>query len=631
MPIYKLDDSTSEKIAAGEVVENPASIVKELVENALDADAKRIKVILKKGGLQEITVIDDGSGIHANELRLAVERHATSKIKSIEDLENIFSLGFRGEALPSIASVSKMSITSRHKNENTGTSVYLEGNKERKFEEVGFPVGTRVTVTDLFYNTPARLKFLKSTPSETAKVSRIIHLLALSRPDVSFSFIKESGTALETSGDGKLINVIINLYGTNLTRELVPLNFQERDLTLKGYISNPSFSRNSRIYQVFFVNNRYVRNQIIKTALDRSYTGIVTSRKYPAAFLFLSIAPGKIDVNVHPSKTEIRFHQEDDVQKFLEQSLKLAFSPHYFIPKTQNKSTLQPGKEEKTLPVPAIKAETENREKAIKVKEDIKNEDIKSSETDEAVSFGKREKGVAARTDNIVYPEEVKENAANKHYGLFQGDHVKKAPLVSNLSAELFTGKPFSGSIKGQIFGTYILLEEKDDLVIIDQHAAHERILWEKLLEGEENKEHYRQETIPFPLEVPSFMAEGLKDKIELLQEIGLEMEQFGNNTFIVRAVPFFLKDDFTADTIFSIMEDLLGLAATGREYQKETLLKLSCRAAVKANRLLTAEEINSLLVQLGQCNNPYYCPHGRPVMIKLRKNEIGKYFKRQG
>ena len=626
MPIYKLDNSTAEKIAAGEVVENPASIVKELVENALDADAKRIKVILKKGGLQEITVIDDGSGIHANELRLAMARHATSKIKGIEDLEYISTLGFRGEALPSIASVSKMSITSRHKNENTGASVYLEGNKEKKFEEVGFPTGTRVTVTDLFYNTPARLKFLKSTSAETAKVSRIIHLLALSRPDVSFSFIKESGTALETSGDGQLINVIIQLYGTNLALELVPLNFQEEDLTLKGYISNPSFSHNSRIYQVFFVNNRYVHNQIIKTALDRSYAGIVTSRKYSAAFLFLSIDPRKIDVNVHPSKTEIRFHQENVVQKFLEQSLRLAFSPHYFIPKIQNSIKLQPGKEGKTLPASAVKEEVEKAKKDIKVKKVIKG-----NKTDERGNFSKREKGATARTNNNVFPEEVKENATDKHYGLLQGDQIKKTPLVSNLSAELFTGKSFSGSVKGQIFGTYILLEENDDLVIIDQHAAHERILWEKLLESEKNKEHYRQEIIPFPLEVPSFIAEGLKDKIELLQEIGLEMEQFGNNTFIIRAVPFFLKDVFTASKIFSIIEDLLGLAATGREYQKETLLKLSCRAAVKANHLLTAEEINSLLAQLVQCKNPYYCPHGRPVMIKLGKNEIEKYFKRQG
>ena len=592
MPIYKLDDVTSEQIAAGEVVENPASIVKELLENSLDAGAKHIKIILKKGGLQEITVIDDGSGIHTDELRLAVERHATSKLKCLQDLERIISLGFRGEALPSIASVSKMSIISRHKEENTGSCIFLEGNKEKKFEEVGFPVGTSVTVTDLFYNTPARLKFLKGVPAETARVSRIIHLLALSRPDVSFSLIKENGPLLKTSGDGKLFNVIVNLYGTSLARELVPLDFQGEELALKGYISNPSFSRNSRIFQVFFVNNRYVRNQIMKDALDKSFSRIVTSRRYPAAFLFLFVDPGKVDVNVHPSKTEIRFHQEENMQKYLEECLKQAFSPHYFIPKFQKNSALQPEMEEIKIPLKGIKSET-----------------LKAG----------------------ISPDRIKESETQRNYNSFQGHDPEKTLKGSKLTATLFTGKPLSGSIKGQIFGTYILLEEEDGLIIIDQHAAHERILWEEIERNEKNRERYLQEVIPFPLEIPPFMAEELKDKVHLLREIGLEMEQFGNNTLIIRAVPFFLKDVFSADMIFSILEDLSGLALTGREYQKKTLLKLACKTAVKANRVFTMEEMRNLLVQLGQCKNPYYCPHGRPVMIKLEKSEIEKYFKRQG
>lgn len=608
MPIYKLDAATAEQIAAGEVVENPASVVKELLENSLDAGAKHIKVILEKGGLQEITVIDDGSGIHASELRLAVERHATSKIKCLQDLERISSLGFRGEALPSIASVSKLSIKTRHKEESTGSCIILEGNKEKKFTEIGFPVGTSVTVRDLFYNTPARLKFLKGIPAETARVSRIIHLLALSRPDVSFSLIKESSPLLETSGDGKLFNVIVNLYGTSLARELVPLDFPGKELALTGFVSNPSFARNSRIFQVFFVNNRYIRNQIMKDALDKSYTRIVTSRKYPAAFLFLFVDPGNIDVNVHPSKTEIRFHQEEMVRKYLEECLKQAFSPCYFIPWVQKNSVLQPELENEKPPLKGIKKEV--------YKEGV-SEEIE------------REKAIQ-RNKNL-YPERIMESEPQSNYNSIQADDPGKTLKTPKLTAKLFTGKPFSGSIKGQIFGTYILLEEEDGLIIIDQHAAHERILWEEIERNEKSREHYLQEIIPFPLEVPSFMAEELTDKVHLLREIGLEMEQFGNNTFIIRAVPFFLKDVFSADTIFSILEDFSGLALAGREYQKKTLLKLACKTAVKANRVFTVEEIRNLLVQLGQCKNPYYCPHGRPVMIKLKKNDIEKYFKRQG
>ena len=449
---------------------------------------------------------------------------------------------------------------------------------------------------------------MKGVPAETARVTRIVHLLALSRPDVSFSLLKESGPLLETSGDGRLFNVIVNLYGTSLARELIPLDFQGEEIALKGYISNPSFSRNSRIFQVFFVNNRFVRNQLMKGILDNSFSRIVTSRKYPAAFLFLSVDPENIDVNVHPSKTEIRFNREEMVQKYLEECLRQAFSPYYFIPRVQKNNKLQPEMEEKKIPLKGIKRET--------VKAGISEE----IERDEAL-----------QPNNNLYQERIKESGNQRNYDSFQDFDTGKTPKAPKLAARLFTGKPLPGTIKGQIFGTYILLEEEEGLILIDQHAAHERILWEEIERNEKSREHYLQEIIPFPLEVPSFMAEELTDKVHLLREIGLEMEQFGNNTFIIRAVPFFLKDVFSADMIFSILENCSGLALTGREYQKQTLLKIACKTAVKANRIFTMEEMRNLLVQLGQCKNPYYCPHGRPVMIKLKKNDIEKYFKRQG
>jgi DNA mismatch repair protein MutL len=598
MPIHKLDTRISEQIAAGEVVENPASVVKELVENSLDAGAKRIKVIFKRGGLQEITVIDDGSGIPAGEVRLALERHATSKISSLQDLQAICTLGFRGEALPSIASVSKMSISTRHRSEETGRYIFLEGGIEKETKEIGFPPGTRITVKDLFYNTPARLKFLKGVASEAGKISRVIHLLALSRPDTAFSLIKQNEVILELPGDGKLLNVISKIFGNDLARELVPLHFESAEFILNGYISNPAYSRNSRNYQLFYINGRYVRSQLIQKALDRSFASIVTSKRYPVAFLYLDIAPENLDVNVHPSKIEVRFHQEERVRLFLEQSLKEAFTPAYFLPMVQKQ-----------------KIRDKDISPEITAKRDIK-EGFQPEDTDKDNSYHddtRRNLQLQVAESRIPFPE--------------------KNIINSTLSAEPFTERCFDGLIKGQVFSTYIAVQKEDKLIFIDQHAAHERVIWEELQQQKEKeeKEQYIQKILPLAVELPLQIAETVKDKLALLRDLGLEMEQFGNNTVIIRAVPFFLRDIITAELMLDILEEVADPALTGREFQKEILLSLSCKTAIKANEHLTIEEISSLLAQLEKCKNPFFCPHGRPVAIKIEKYDIEKYFKRRG
>lgn len=586
MPIHKLEAKISEQIAAGEVVENPASVVKELVENSLDAGAKRIKVIFKKGGLKEITVIDDGSGIPSDEVRLALERFATSKISSLKDLQNIRTLGFRGEALPSIASVSKMSISTRSHNEITGRHIALEGGVEKENREIGFPGGTKVTVENLFFNTPARLKFLKGVPAEAAKISRVVHLLALSRPDVSFSLKKENDLILETPGDGKLINVIIKIFGHDLARELVPVNFESADFFLNGYVSNPAYSRNSRNYQLFYVNGRYVRSQLIKEALDKSFVGIVTAKRYPAAFLYLNIPFENIDVNVHPSKLEVRFHREEEVRHFLEKSLKKAFTPVYFFSKNAK------------------------QESAKEIKHNTK--DIHNYNNNFTYNH---------------YPQinlelQVKENSAP----------LKKneSNFLKYYKTEPFTENFWEGSIIGQAFATYIIVQKGEDLIFIDQHAAHERILWEKIQQSKEEKQ-YIQEILPLAVDLPLSITEILKDKLEHLKDIGLEMEHFGNNTFIIRTVPFYLQNIFSTELFLDILEGLSGMAVTDKEFQEEIQLRLSCKAAIKANKRLTAEEMSSLLSQLEKCENPFLCPHGRPVAIKIGKNELEKHFKRRG
>lgn len=587
MTIRKLDVRTAEQIAAGEVVENPSSLVKELVENSLDAGAQRIRVFLRKGGLKEITVIDDGVGIPPQEVRLALERHATSKITCAEDLGSVQTLGFRGEALPSIAAVSKLSITTRHQTEESGVYAYFEGSREKAFQEVGFTIGTKVTVQDLFFNTPARLKFLKGIPAETAKVHRTIHWLALSRPDVSFALYREGELLLETAGDGQLLNVIVKIYGSALARELFALNYSSVALTLRGYVSNPSFSRRSRNRQLFFVNQRYVRSPLLREALDRSYARIVTSRRYPAAFLYLTLPPEKIDVNVHPSKTEVRFQHEETVQRFLEQSLHAAFTPRPFLS-------------------PAIQTRVSLHQESASVKE-------------QAASFS----SYSPHEDNFAF---------NKNQVLLNS-HISTSLETKSLSfqAQTVGGNIFNGLILGQVFATYLVLVKEDNLILVDQHAAHERILWEKIQLQEKDKKKYVQEIIPFTLELPPLATEEFKGKIEPLRDLGLEIEPFGHNTFIIRAVPFYLKDVFSAEMFRDIFEDLSQKALTEREFLKETLLQLACKAAVKANQVLAPEEIKSLLTQLEKCANPFYCPHGRPVMIKITKTEMEAHFKRRG
>ncbi len=612
MPIRKLSPGTANQIAAGEVVESPSSVVKELVENALDAGAKRIRVILKKGGLQEITVIDDGDGIPSTELRLAVERHATSKIQNIEDLDTVHTLGFRGEALPSISSVSKLSITSRQCREEAGTYLFLEGGTEKSFQEVGFPAGTRVIVQDLFFNIPARRKFLKGLAAETAKVSRTMQVLALSRPDVSFILEREKGILFETSGDGQLINVILTLLGHDMERNLIPLHFTEDNYCLDGYVSDPLFARSNRSYQFFFVNGRVVRSKTFRESLDKSYSSLVTSKKYPLAFLFLSLPPAEIDVNVHPAKTEIRLYREEFVRSFLIRSLNIAF---------------QTGKR-----IPAFSWKEEiNR---VKKGGNVQPGGEKAHFQEEIITYGARENRFSPSADTPVFTKRTPVFTERTDEAFLSEKSYEKSPLESGENLTLLTKpllkEPFFEVIIGQVFETYILLQKGEELFFLDQHAAHERILWEKLQQKNNDALLSSQIALPLPFELPMDMAEQLSAKIKILEEIGLELEQFGNNTFIIRRVPIFLKDIFHPEMLQDLFEELTSKPLEKEDFQKEALLQLSCKAAIKANKSLTFKEIRSLLQQLQECRDPFFCPHGRPVFFQMKKTELEKYFKRR-
>ncbi len=599
MPIKKLDARTANQIAAGEVVENAASVVKELIENALDAGARRINIAVRGGGLEEISVTDDGSGILKADLRLALQRHATSKINRIEDLETITSLGFRGEALPSIASVSRLTLNTKHPAEEVGNQIVIEGGREIDFQERGLPPGTRVTVKDLFFNTPVRKKFLKSVAAETARTTKIVQNLALSRPDVAFSLERNRQHVLHTPGDGDIFNAILSIYGQELGSQLVPLDDAAQDSAgpyrLQGFVSQPKFSRNNRNYQLFFVNRRYVQSRLMGEELDLAFSRVVTSRRFPMAFLFLTLPPGEIDVNVHPTKTEIRFHRGNAVRSFLRKTLEDGFSSR------------------RPYALPGQPAEQKTGEK---------RDAGDAEEADEAVP-GINEQQQFSLTEtrpeqnSTVLDQLVPYERASP--GLALPDQVSTVPGFFDYDLLL-----------GQLFHTYILIQQDNRLLFIDQHAAHERIIWEQM-EQTGQREQLKQQIIPQAVELSPATAEHVVAAMDLFAELGLELEQFGDRTFVIRTVPVFIRERVTGELLQDILEAVTREPGNDLQaIQKALLIQISCKGSVKARQKLSREEMESLLQQLKACRQPFYCPHGRPVVFQLEEKEIEKQFKRR-
>ncbi len=628
MQIKKLDSQTTNQIAAGEVVENPASVIKELVENALDAGANRVKISFKQGGLEEITVTDDGRGIPSGELRMALERHATSKIATFEDLQTVNSLGFRGEALPSIASVSRLSITTMHEKETVGSYVFSNGGTETLFKETGFPQGTRVTVKNLFFNTPVRKKFLKSVSAETAKATKLVQNLALSRPDIAFSLDRNQKSVLQTPGDSSILNAILSIYGNELGHQLVPIEAHLGEYALLGYLSHPGYSRNNRNYQLFFVNQRYVKSSLIREELDRVFASFVTSKRFPIAFLYFVLPPGETDVNVHPTKTEIRFHHEPEIRQFIKQALKDHFSTsarpgwknagfqasiHAGWEVDKKREEGGGGKEKK-------QEQQEQIEQVKQQKQEFQAHTLNTLPTPSPQQKGQE------RAEQLREAQQVQEEKNNYQAGDL--NDTAKDRVISPAPVESFFHYDL---ILGQLFNTYIMLQKKNSLLFIDQHAAHERIIWEKMLRTED-REQIKQSIIPLTMELSPAMTESALENLDLLSTMGLEMEQFGNNTFIIRTVPVFIKDIVTGELLQDILESVLlnEYRKDNKVVQKELLIQVSCKGSIKANQKLSLEEMESLIQQLKNCQEPFFCPHGRPVYYQIDKDEMEKQFHRR-
>ena len=589
MPIRLLSSDVSSQIAAGEVVERPASVVKELTENALDAGAKNISISIADDGRTLVEVADDGCGIPANELELAAALHATSKLVQSEDLFHISTLGFRGEALASIGSVSNMTITSRVASAKEGARLKVDGGISGKVEKIGAPVGTVLRVENLFYNVPARLKFLKADVTERRAIDSLVTRYALAYPNVRFKVTDGKQITLQTAGDGDRRAILAALYGVDVAKQMLEVLDREEGMSLTGFISPTSLTRSNRREITFFVNGRWVQEFSLTTALLQAYHTLLMVGRYPLTALFLEVAPEDVDVNVHPTKAEVRFRSQDRVFSFVQRSARkalLAYTPVASVsPQLWGART----------------GPSEPREIGI---------DWSIGHSSDQLSVG---------SDQFQNTESGIQNAENQ------------LP-VTNYQSSTFNAVPLLRLI-GQIGSTYIVAEGPDGLYLIDQHAAHERVLFEKLMAQHDRKSIPSQSLLaPEVVTLPPQSAKALAPQLPFLNHFGFEVEEFGANTFQVRAMPALFSGGDPSSALRALVEDFEeDEAPLQTEIEAKLAARVCKRLAVKGGQTLTNEEQRALLNDLEACNSPRTCPHGRPTMIHLSVDALEKQFGRKG
>lgn len=636
--IQVLDQVTIDKIAAGEVVERPASVVKELVENAIDAKAAAVTVEVKEGGISFMRIADNGCGIDREDVPGAFLRHSTSKIRNAEDLEHISSLGFRGEALSSIAAVSQVELITKTPEDSFGTRYMISGGKEEGIEDIGAPDGTTFLVRQLFYNVPARRKFLKTAMTEAGHVSDLMTRMALSHPHISFQFINNGQSKLHTSGNGNLRDVIYHIYGREIAANLINVTYEKNGIRITGYIGAPLISRGNRNFETYFINGRYVKSSIIYKAIEDAYKDFTMQHKYPFTVLHIEVVGEDVDVNVHPTKMEVRFHNQQMVYNSIYEAVDQTLHEKELIP-------------EVTIDVPkaAPKAQAKPEPKA-QPKEVIQPEVNKSAKVQLEKASGER--------DLDYFMEQMKKRVMSYHQQnssaevkgkseIFkpqvQVDRVKEAAASYRVKQSpeqmtLFDGKLLDKEkranykIIGQVFDTYWLVEFDNSLYIIDQHAAHERVLYEKTLREMKTREFTSQMiSPPVILNLTMQEAQLLRTYMDQFTRIGFEFEEFGQDSYAVRSVPANLfsiaKKELLMEMIDSLSEEVHRRQSS--ELLDEKIASMSCKAAVKGNMRLSAQEVDALIGELLKLDNPYHCPHGRPTIISMSKRELEKKFKR--
>ena len=630
--IEVLDKETIDKIAAGEVVDRPASIVKEMLENAIDARATSVTVEIKDGGISFIRITDNGCGIAKEDIRLAFLRHATSKIRNIEDLISVSSLGFRGEALSSISAVAQVECITKTPDAFVGTRYVVEGGEEKTMEEVGAPSGTTFIIRNIFYNTPARRKFLKTAATEGSYISAVVEHIALSHPEVAIRFISAGNSRLHTAGNNKLKDIIYGIYGRDITANLLEVERQDSGMEISGFIAKPVVSRGNRNYMNYFINGRYIKSKIISSAIEAAYKTYLMQHNYPFCVLHFSIPQEFLDVNVHPSKMELRFEHPVQVHDFIYHTLTEILKQQELIPK----AVFEAGRK-KQMSSNLIEKQSQMVQELKAVEKDKtllpgNVETVKQFEYEKVIPKLLREKPEPFETNRLSTFNIVRETECDP-----VTDPRDKITAGNGEQLALFDDKFLSGEsrfrhqIIGQLFETYWLIEYGENLYIIDQHAAHEKVLFEKTMEGLKNKTFTSQMLNPPIILTLNDQELQLIEKFRgNFEELGYEIEAFGGREYAVRAVPANLYSLGSKELLLDIIDSLsMESASVQSNMISEKIASMSCKAAVKGNNKLSVSEAEALIGQLLKLENPYHCPHGRPTIISMSKYEIEKKFKR--
>lgn len=622
--IHVLDESTINKIAAGEVIERPASVVKELIDNSIDANATDIRVEIKGSGTKSILVVDNGSGMSHQDASLAFTKHATSKISSIEDLDRVLTLGFRGEALASIASVSRVELTTRQENDISGTRVIVDSSGIKSISSAGSAVGTSISVNDLFYSTPARKKYLKSLRTELANITDVITRHAVAHPEISFTLVSDGKVIMKSPRSGELFDSIVHLYGADVARSLVPVEFRSEFVSISGYISKPELTRSGTDLQAFFINGRSIYSRVIANAVRLGYYTLLPKGRYPAAFLKFDIDPFHVDVNVHPTKREVRLSHEKEIESAIITAVEQALSTADLIPELRitKESTVQsrihepeahPPENDGSGTAPADHALLEGRQDYQEAHRQGPWQEYRQE------SFLQQPSAVREESQSYRYPMKDTEKRLMRSERL-QAKHappVKKSEALPDVK------------VLGQFADLYILTESEGKLVLVDQHAAHERIMYEQVLKMRDMG--WQELITPVTLELSTKEMTIIEDYIPFLEQIGFSISEFGPGAYVVTTVPSIFGRLEDPGIVHDIISDLVsgGRIREDTEVYDRLCSTMACRAAIKAGAMCTPEQMQGLLRQLMLCENPYTCPHGRPTMVSFTKEELGKMFGR--
>lgn len=652
--IALLSQETIDNIAAGEVIERPSSVVKELVENAIDAGSSAVTVEIKEGGISFIRISDNGCGIEREQIPLAFLRHSTSKIKSVEDLFTVTSLGFRGEALSSIAAVSQVELITKTNGDFTGSRYLIEGSKEVSLEEIGAPDGTTFIIRNLFYNTPARKKFLKSAQTEGTYIHELMQRMILSHPDVAFKFIMNNQVKLQSSGNGNIKDIIYHLYGRDITKALLPIAHESELFKVSGFIGKPMISRGNRGYELYFVNGRFIRSQILSKAIEDAFKPFLMQHQYPFTVLYFEIDSSLLDVNVHPTKMELRFSNQQELYREVQSILSAALVHRDIIPEvpvdTPKKNEMEVPKIEKVMPEPFEQKRLEEIRKAVRkdspyeikypVSRPMGTGSVSSAAQEKLLDTIKSmppEDMMEERIQKEPLPEQSKKETekelAKEAYVLREEETYGAKPEGSYEQGSFLKEEEMAKQkIIGQLFDTYWLVEYNDRLFIVDQHAAHEKVMYEKLKKQFEKKEFTSQAISP-PIVITLSMreAEVLERFKEQFTKLGFEIEHFGGAEYSICGVPGNLYRLNTRDVLIEMLDELTdGISERATtDVILDKIASMSCKAAVKGSQRLSLPEMEQLMKDLMKLDNPYNCPHGRPTIIAMSKYEIEKKFKR--